>query len=100
MSGPLGVGRSFQTLVGCTPHTCCNSTSAPIIIAGAATPLSLAGLGCRGDESAACCNAPAYGQTVIADGTLAPEDADVTGANEAWQLRDAKLCASPLASPR
>jgi hypothetical protein len=97
VSGPLGVGQSFQTVVGCRPDTCCNRTSAPIIIAGAAKPLSLAGLGCRGDESVACCNAPAYGQTVIAEGTLAPEYPDVTGANQAWQLRDAKLCAPPPA---
>jgi len=49
---------------------------------------ALAGLGCTGDESLPCCDAPAYGQTVVVEGRLVP---DRHGAAKAWGLDEPKL---------
>jgi len=94
--GPLGVGPIKSTLKGCSTadgkSACCNGTGGSILVGGGVAPLSLSGLACRGDDSQACCNAPAYGQTVVASGVLTalPE----AGPREPrWMLNEPKLCA-------
>jgi hypothetical protein len=71
--GPLGVGPTFSTLKGClggTGRACCNSTDGAVVIGGASKTLALEGFYCSGDDSEVCCNAPAYGHSVIASGKL------------------------------
>ena len=63
--GVLGVGALSNYPVGCE-MSCCSQMFAPVVLAGATDVVDLQGLWCRGDESEVCCNAPAYGQTVIA----------------------------------
>jgi hypothetical protein len=104
--GVLGVGkvapfRDFGLmfpLAKCSPETaCCKAVEAPIVIgvglkasAGQQT-LGLRGLSCSGDESRMCCDAPAFGQTVVATGRLerVPPEA---GPPNTWQLADVALC--------
>jgi hypothetical protein len=48
-------------------------------------PLSLRdGYNCAGDESRLCCDLPAFGQTLVATGTL--------GRNNEWSLADLTMC--------
>jgi hypothetical protein len=96
--GALGVAHGFRTMMGCGPMPgtgaslapgepettyCCNTTGGDIAISDAAEPLTLDGLTCGGDDSEICCDAPAYGQSVIATGRLEP----------AWRLDGPSLCA-------
>lgn len=94
--GSLEIGPIGSTLKGCpriNGQGCCNRASGPVLLAGAARPLALEGLYCTGDDSAACCNAPAYGETVVATGRL--EGISVGGDRTAsgWILRDVSICA-------
>jgi len=77
--------RSRQT---CGDDVCCMTDALPVIIGGASQDLGLAGLECLGDESRHCCNVPALGQTVVAQGILA------NGNRTRWSLTDLKLCAT------
>jgi len=59
---------------------------------GGAATLELAGFFCAGDESQVCCNAPAYGQTVVATGRLERADNAIDRRVSGWVLADASLC--------
>jgi hypothetical protein len=94
--GPLGVGAMgpyrFMGGLICDPKVrCCNSQWAPVVIGADNGLLQLAGLHCSGDESRACCNAPAYGQTVVATGLLG-RDPDARDATSAWRLLNVNVC--------
>jgi hypothetical protein len=84
--GPLGVHGFGKTLMGCEAtdgEGCCNGVWGHIVLGGEQF-LELPGLGCSGDDSAQCCDAPAFGQTVVATGLLV-----------ATRLEGAKLCVEP-----
>ena len=56
-----------------------------VVLGEGEPPLSLLGDGdCEGDESRLCCDLPAFGQTVVATGTL--------WRNNEWLLRDLTIC--------
>ena len=93
--GLLEIGSIGSTMKGCpriNGQGCCNAASGHVLLAGAAKTLALEGLYCKGDDSAACCNAPAYGQTVVATGRL--EGIRVVGDPTAsgWILREPSIC--------
>ena len=89
VKGVLGVAAVMSYAMGCD-QGCCNETNGPIVLAGATDVLGLKGLWCHGDDSELCCDAPAYGQTVIATGRLVPEtESQVLGA---WMLQDPEIC--------
>ena len=90
VSGPLAIGETLSSAAGCEPaHSCCNRAIAPVALGPAPYKLYLAGLDCRGDESRLCCNAPAFGQTVVAIGELAFDD---SSGKRDWTLRNPRLC--------
>lgn len=90
--GTIGVGTLHSTLVGCKAPdgiACCNRVGGSVLLAGN-PPLSLEGMYCSGDDSQACCNAPAYGQTVVATGKL--ERVDHGSRESTWKLVAPTLC--------
>jgi hypothetical protein len=94
--GSLVVGSRLTTLVGCTSPrglACCNGSSGQVVLAGAPQALLLDGLFCAGDESAMCCNTPAYGQPVVAEGRLVHLSAAPPAAR--WKLVAPVLCSEP-----
>lgn len=96
--GVLGVSGGGMTLMGCSApdgRACCNHSNAQVVLGGASTTLSLEGFFCTGDESAQCCNAPAYGETVIATGRLEPLPGEVGPSQPTWKLSGVSLCAPP-----
>jgi hypothetical protein len=96
--GPLGVGSLSSTAIGCwnaadgkTPNGlhCCNATHADVLLGGD-PGLKLADFFCNGDDSEACCNVAAYGQTVVASGRL---ERDGVGPNDSrFELVGSTLC--------
>jgi len=92
--GILGVGALSSTAIGCigrgTVTPCCNRSRGPVVLGGA-PPLSLEGFFCSGDESELCCNAPAYGQTVIATGRLERDEAPLPP-GPGFRLSEVELC--------
>jgi hypothetical protein len=92
--GLLGVGPLMNTMKGCPGpggRRCCNSSGGPVVLGGASKTISLNDFFCAGDESIACCNAPAYGQSIVAAGRL--EHGDDMGARASgWKLAGATLC--------
>ena len=104
--GPLGVGRQSdgassapRNPIGietkCDSEVeCCRHVWMPVVLGGADNgTLALDGLHCSGDESRACCNAPAFGQTVVATGRLERGTPALGFANvAAWRLADVRVC--------
>jgi hypothetical protein len=93
--GPLHVGSIGSTLMGCRTKTgapgCCNRAGGEVFIGGDPRPLAVNGLYCVGDDSQVCCNAPAYGQTVVATGRLTAI-ANAIPPEPQWMLTSAILC--------
>ena len=79
---------AFRSAQNCGDNVCCSTEDLPVIIGGAYQDISLDGFQCSGDESRHCCNVPALGQTVVAQGILA------NGARTRWSLAHATLCAA------
>lgn len=97
--GALGVGSLEPTPesgigganVACDPaDSCCERLEAAALVGGPEAAIMIQGLGCVGDESRACCNTPAYGQRVIATGTLVRAASNRTAVE--WQLANASVC--------
>jgi hypothetical protein len=89
--GALALEPTYRTMIDCGEGGCCNDVGASIVLAGGVTePLRLDGLSCAGDDSEICCDAPAYGQTVIATGRLEPAGGNAGTAN--WMLVEPRLC--------
>ena len=93
LRGPLGVKGGLQTMKMCPTaegergRACCNSSSSSVIVG--ALPDAVMGAGsCGGDESAQCCDLPAFGQTVIMTGRLVRLDTWPPF----WTIERAKLC--------
>jgi hypothetical protein len=90
--GPLGVGPMGTTAAFCNPQHgllgCCNGAHARVMLGGTSA-LLLDGFTCTGDDSQLCCNAPAYGESVVATGRL---EENVHGFGE-WKLTGVALCA-------
>jgi hypothetical protein len=61
------------------------------VLGGAPKTIALDGFFCSGDESEACCNAPAYGQSIVAMGQLVRAETYDPRAS-GWKLAHAKLC--------
>lgn len=99
VSGPLVADEVTQTRMQCrrakgnARPRCSNQAHGAVVLAGAWEPLWLAGLSCDGDDSTICCNAPAFGRTVVAEGVLRPatlEDDDFAVGR--WALSNVTLC--------
>jgi hypothetical protein len=101
VSGPLTLGtivrgRGFRAAdkqpsgalisVPCRAGECCRHLPRPVEIGGGRDGLKLQSLECRGDDSRVCCPVPAFGQTVVATGTLAQLRSG------RWMLTGPQLC--------
>jgi hypothetical protein len=98
--GRLGVGQGSTTLMGCfgsSGRGCCNLTRGQLVLGGAPELLALEGFFCAGDDSQLCCNAPAFGQSVVATGELVR--ADSSAAPIRWRLARAVLCSDGGSGP-
>ena len=99
VSGALAAEGVMRTQIRCMPgngevrRRCCNEAHAAIVVVGTWEPLWLAGLACDGDDSTICCNAPAFGETIVAQGVLRPATPkDDELAFGRWVLSDVTLC--------
>src|SRR6266542_3916052 len=89
--GPLLVnGDVTMTLVLCVAEECCNRAWSALIL-GANGGLRLRGPQCGGDESRLCCPLPAFGQQVVATGTLV-RDSESLPSEKRWSLQKFELC--------
>jgi hypothetical protein len=97
--GPLTVSTTrMSTLLGCEyigtppsnpPGLCCNHVGGAIVLGAGPDAIPVGGMGCGGDESRLCCNAPAYGQSVVVTGRLGKADDGF----RRWKLYMAQACA-------
>jgi hypothetical protein len=68
---------------------CCNHIGTGIVLVDSNQGLALDGFSCGGDDSRICCNAPAYGQLVVATGRLVRPEYPGTFP---WHLSETQLC--------
>jgi hypothetical protein len=95
--GRLGVLMPQSTPAPrCKPH-CCGGVYGRVVLGGPADGLLLQGLFCSGDESLACCNAPAYGESLVATGRLEQDFTGNWSSPSGWTLAFVTLCSE--ASP-
>jgi hypothetical protein len=94
--GPLGVLslHPVAASASCKPH-CCHQMFGDVVLGGAAAPLGLLQKYCGGDESGVCCNAPAYGELVVASGQL-QRGPSAPGERRGWMLYGVTLCSETL----
>lgn len=96
LRGTLSLGPIVTTAMACEPklrdprRRCCNQLGTRAILQCGDASVGLDKLGCAGDESRLCCDAPAFGQTVVAFGKLRRFPAEPGGIE--WQLDEPKLC--------
>lgn len=97
LRGRLALSTVTTTAVACKEPSvreprknCCNSVGASALIRCGETAVRLDSLGCAGDESRLCCNTPAFGQAVVAMGTLRP--AENSGQSPSWELLNPNIC--------
>jgi hypothetical protein len=89
--GPIGIGSIGTSLVECAKGSCCNGVSGTVVLVGSGRgTVALDRFRCIGDDSGLCCDAPAYGETVVATGRLA--DNGSLPPYRQWGLTDATLC--------
>lgn len=90
--GTLGLGGGFTTARRCT-NQCCNRSNTGVILGTPPLALPLETFVCAGDESRQCCDAPAFGEVVVADGKLQTASFEwnrLYGIK--WSLIEVKLC--------
>ena len=88
--GP-SVGGMNVDRPSCDPAvSCCGHLWARVLVGGADGALAIESMSCSGDESRVCCNAPAYGQSVIASGVLVREQQGQTTVG--WRLVNVTVC--------
>jgi hypothetical protein len=105
--GLLGVGAVMTTLKSCMSYDlrnkralgnsapCCNASSGPVVLGedmsmpweSRPPTLELQGFYCSGYDGEVCCNAPTYGESVVATGRLT-----IPPAADSPTLADATLC--------
>ncbi len=94
--GPLGL---FGTLVYGTEcdesKRCCSHLVSPAFLGTAPRGVFLPDHGCGGDESRQCCVAPAFGETLVASGTLRKIPDGLSTWGMVWELEGAELCQLP-----
>jgi hypothetical protein len=89
---------AYTTLALCSElvdsghQPCCNHVADSVVIGGPGPTLELEGFFCAGDESEQCCNAPAYGQSVVAYGRLDLAEPHFPGRGRRWKLFGVALC--------
>ncbi len=94
--GALGLALGGITFAACADrplHQCCNGRGLEAFVGDIPNGVRLDGVRCGGDESRACCNIPAFGQTVVATGRLVEEhETSVTERGGYWALTEVTLC--------
>lgn len=89
--GPLGLFTVRYGGPGCdSTKTCCAKRAVSMFVGTPPRGMFIGKYGCFGDESRRCCTAPAFGQEVIARGTLVALSGKGNGVF--WRLADPELC--------
>jgi hypothetical protein len=102
--GPLGLFGGIVQAPGCDrTKRCCTRRTAHAFLGTAPRGVFLRDMGCVGDESRQCCDLPAFGEELVATGTLLAIPGELRIAGIAWELEQVELCrfrgGSPNGSP-